>query len=1219
MRVGEDRPVTIRTKWTAFCLTVVVGCGGPDTPPPLTGDTDPETTETTTTTTAIPACDPPLALSPEVGEVPPFQLLQFSASGGTANYRFSVNAPALGDVHPTTGTYGAPGEIGSVDTVVLTDTQCGGESRVDVTVLEGLSLLPISAEILPETAFDLEVHGGIGATTCALIADGSGATLDAACSYAAGTEEGTDIIEVVDSQGYSAQSTLVVTSAAELRPEGYAHWVLPLGANLYPASGGGSGVLDAAVLSGTATIVDGAVVGNVEGRSTIEVTDRFAGFAFQVTLDVVAPLVPDAPWMGARTNDSRAIGAGDLDGDGYDDLIIGVRESNSDRWEGGQVMIFAGGPAGIVASPVQTFRGDQREQEMGSSVAIADVDGDGESDLIIGAMRDDFTATDVGSVRIHLGIAGGFFQEEPAWILHGTNGSDRAGASVGACDVDGDTYVDIIVGADGAEDRSLVDYPSGTGALFVFRGTAGGFIDVPTVARYGARLDDQGAWELSSGLDLGERDMAVGDVNGDGLCDVLASVADDPIDAALGGTGEGYAVVYHGVAGDLLSVFPDRAYANTVDSSADFGRRLDLADFDGDGRDDVVIGSHAFTAANSSSGGIFVYLASSDDGRASTDFYDTDEADWFATGPGSDNLGRGLGVGDVDGDGVPDLIGGHYLEDDPFSNAGQVLVWSGASIAVAPAGDRFVDAFLIWNGDEDDARLGESVAAVGDVDGDGLMDLASWASEHDHYGLDVGRGFVWSNSIVTPLDHNGGPAGDKSGSAITWFDVDGDGIADAISGAPHTPESTGLLTGAVDAFLAEPVGFSEVATSIERGIDQVNSSDRFGEYLSGESDFDGDGWLDLAIGSRLTATPSTWDPPWTNPLGCVESLGNAGAVLIHRGGASGFDPVPAWVWFAPPGVSNIEAMRAGFDHNGDGYDDFIVGDEDWSDGGGFSVVFGRPVDPAGILAICDNPVTLALESGGRLGHAMAPLGDIDGDGCDEVVVSGDDEDLGTDDRGGIHVLWGWDRPGCPNRPGRTTLAPILDDVEAGTSLDGGADVDGDGIPDLIVASEDLEVGGNTAGGAWLVSGSYLRSLPREDLVEGGWVDPAVQVVHPLAEPGRDTLLEGPGTVDFGTAISLVPDPLDGTRAALAVGVPLGGIGGTPLSGGVLVYRWSVADDTWEDSPYAIVAGESHLRPGELGNSVRGTNDRGTPTVLVGAQWSEQFGPDRGAVYPAPLR
>ena len=159
--------MTIRTKWTAFCLTVVVGCGGPDTPPPLTGDTDPETTETTTTTTAIPACDPPLALSPEVGEVPPFQLLQFS----------------------TTGTYGAPGEIGSVDTVVLTDTQCGGESRVDVTVLEGLSLLPISAEILPETAFDLEVHGGIGATTCALIADGSGATLDAACSYAAGTEE----------------------------------------------------------------------------------------------------------------------------------------------------------------------------------------------------------------------------------------------------------------------------------------------------------------------------------------------------------------------------------------------------------------------------------------------------------------------------------------------------------------------------------------------------------------------------------------------------------------------------------------------------------------------------------------------------------------------------------------------------------------------------------------------------------------------------------------------------------------------------------------------------------------------------------------------------------------------------------------------------------------------------------------------------------------------
>ena len=271
--------------------------------------------------------------------------------------------------------------------------------------------------------------------------------------------------------------------------------------------------------------------------------------------------------------------------------------------------MYAGGSAGPAPAPAQTFLGQQPEQLYGSDIDVVDVDGDGSLDLLVGSKAEDFSARDMGAVYVYRGVAGGFFEGEPAWVLHGPNGFDRAGSAVGACDLNGDGFVDIVVGADGAEDRSEQDYPANLGGLLVFAGSEAGFVDAPVVARYGVRLDATGqAWEFSSNTDMAERDLAVGDVHGDGLCDVVVSVADQALDEASGGEGEGYALLWSGTDAGYLSAEPTRVYANSVDASADFSRRLAMADFDGDGRDDVVIASHAYSAASAGSGGVFLSL-----------------------------------------------------------------------------------------------------------------------------------------------------------------------------------------------------------------------------------------------------------------------------------------------------------------------------------------------------------------------------------------------------------------------------------------------------------------------------------------------------------------------------------------------------------------------------------------------------------------------------------
>jgi hypothetical protein len=229
--------------------------------------------------------------------------------------------------------------------------------------------------------------------------------------------------------------------------------------------------------------------------------------------------------------------AGNVNGDDYDDVVVGVRWYDDGEINEGAILVFYGlGTCGLAGSPDWSFESGQPAAALGRSVAAAgDVNGDGYDDVIAGAPYYNGAHQDEGAAFLFYGSAGGL-PAEPGWTAYGGQADALFGSAVAAAgDVNGDGYDDVAVGAP-LYDRGQED----EGAAFLFYGSPAGPSLTPAWTASGRQV----------GARFGTSLAAVGDVDGDGYDDLAVGANHYRRDQAF----EGAALIFYGSALGLGSV-----------------------------------------------------------------------------------------------------------------------------------------------------------------------------------------------------------------------------------------------------------------------------------------------------------------------------------------------------------------------------------------------------------------------------------------------------------------------------------------------------------------------------------------------------------------------------------------------------------------------------------------------------------------------------------------
>ncbi len=602
--------------------------------------------------------------------------------------------------------------------------------------------------------------------------------------------------------------------------------------------------------------------------------------------DATATLSPTGQ---ARAAFGTAVASvGDLDGDGHDDVAVGVPLWNGADDNEGRVYVYRGSADGLNTSPTTLDPTDQFGSQFGASVAAAgDVNADGFDDMLVGSPWWDGTTTaqtDEGRVYLYLGGSGGL-QATPVTVDPTNQSFAGFGAAAsGAGDLNGDGYDDVVVGTPDWNGTNADE-----GRADVYFGSASGLTGPTTLEPADQRYAAFGASVAGAG-----------DVDADGFADLLVGAPEwgtDPTE------GEGSVWLYRGSATGLR---PVPAVLNPTDQlNAAFGSTVAGAgDLNGDGFDDVALAAPGMGAPGTGTGRVFLMKGSAGglvDGVTLT-----------PPDPDATDFGAALsGPADLDGDGRSDIVVGSPGREAGDEHPGAAWLYTGASQGLVAPGVQ------VTGPSDAEATFAVALDLAGDVNGDGTADLLVGAPDQDGTARDEGAVLVWSNRAPTlsaPADVVG-ETGVTQSFSMSAADVDGDDLVFTADGLPYganvdpltgafswTP--TGTQAGTYDVVMRVSDGVSSAVRPLTMTITEPGDPDTRTDTVT--SLIVVDRGADLRAGGRVT--PETDFPTvrvklWHRRAGVFEVVSVVNVELGPHGGyvtqfadapASGLCRVTAW-------------------------------------------------------------------------------------------------------------------------------------------------------------------------------------------------------------------------------------------------------------------------------------------------------------------------------------
>ncbi|ELS00028.1 integrin alpha, partial [Gloeocapsa sp. PCC 73106] len=793
--------------------------------------------------------------------------------------------------------------------------------------------------------------------------------------------------------------------------------------------------------------------------------------------------------------------AGDINGDGIDDLIIGAINANSsDGTFVGQSYVVFGRAGGFGSSlNLSSLSGSNGfaitgmpGEGSGRSVSSAgDINGDGIDDLIIGT-------TYGGQSYVVFGRAGGFGSSLNVSSLNGSNGfaindSLVTGPVSSAGDINRDGIDDLIIGA------PIAASPGGTndaGQSYVVFGRAGGFSASLNVSS----LNGSNGFAINGINDMdysGESVSSAGDINGDGTDDLIIGA---PSASPSGREGAGQSYVVFGIPSTAtpnitLSVSPTSVNENGSTNLVYTFRRvgnitsaLNNVNFNVSGTatfssDYTQTGARSFTATT----GRVNFAAGSAIARVTINPTGDTTIEPNETAILTLTTGRGYTVGS------PNSATGTIINDDPAFFPAQFELSSLNG----------TNGFAI-NGINNGDRSGWSVSSAGDINGDNIDDLIIGARSADPSGRsDAGQSYVvfgrtggfGASLELSSLNGtngfalNGINSGDYSGWSVSSAgDINGDDIDDLIIGAPSADPNDNtdragqsyVVFGRVGGFGAS-LNLSSLNGSNGFALNGIIFSDRSGYSVSSGGDINGDGIDDLIIGA-----PSAGQSSAGQSYVVFGRTGGFGASfeLSSLNGSNGF----TINGINTADVSGI-SVSSGGDINGDGIDDLIIGAPLANPGnanyaGQSYVVFGRVGGFGSSLNLSSlngsNGFALnGINSGDWSGWSVSSAGDINGDDIDDLIIGARFADPNNKlSAGQSYVVFG--RTGgfgasldlsSLNGSNGFALNGINSNDVLGTSVSSAGDINGDDIDDLIIGAYGADPSGrNGAGQSYVVFG-----------------------------------------------------------------------------------------------------------------------------------------------------